>query len=98
MTLLFKYSLFQTNAIVNSVPSNLNLSSGALSSSIMTAMSDNNRKVVQAEAYRYQNKGLGAGQVFSTGAGDLAFTKIFHIILAQWNNDPASVKVSILKW
>ena len=86
---------FQTNAIVNSVASNLNLSSGALSNSIMAAMSGASRKAVQAEAHAYQNKGLRAGDVFSTGPGDLACKKIFHIILTQWKNEPTTIKVNI---
>ena len=60
----------------------------------MAAMSKESKKIVQAEAYK--NKGLGAGQVFSTGAGDLACKKIFHVILTKWKKDPASVKVNIL--
>jgi len=83
----------KTSAIVNSVGPDANLSLGALSSSIISAMDDANKKLVQTEVDKKKGGGIAPGKFICTSAGNLPFKMIYHLVLPTWQNDTATLQV-----
>lgn len=86
-----KYFLitFQTDVIVNSTSQDLNLTQGAISSSILRAAGPG----LQRECKEKYPKGITGDEVACTNSFNMRCKAIFHVALCNWANE-AAAKVS----
>ncbi|XP_025094887.1 poly [ADP-ribose] polymerase 14-like isoform X2 [Pomacea canaliculata] len=76
------------DVIVNSTSQDLNLSAGAISSSILSAAGPN----LQKECSLMYPQGIPSGEIACTPSFNLACKAVFHIALCKWG-DKASAKL-----
>jgi len=77
------YHFSKADVIVNSVKSDLDFSSGALSKSLMKV----GGRSIQDECQSKQPKGIQHGQVIVTKGGNLTCDSIYHSSLPAWDGE-----------
>ena len=90
--------LFQTEVIVNSVASNLDLNNGAISSAIYETAGP----TIQQELTKNYPNGIKGGQLVSSSGGKMAWKKIYHSHLCNWDNGKGKAEMvnfeCVLDW
>uniref|UniRef100_A0A8C4S0Z3 Poly [ADP-ribose] polymerase n=1 Tax=Erpetoichthys calabaricus TaxID=27687 RepID=A0A8C4S0Z3_ERPCA len=76
-----------TDVIVNTIPSNLNLNSGAVSKAILEAAGSELQALINGEA---QNSAVAAGSVLSTQGCNLKCSFVLHAVAPHWSSGSES--------
>lgn len=77
---------WQVDVIINSTSSNLQLTHGAVSQSLLNAGGNS----LQSECTKHYPNGVAPGEIAVTGGGKLECRKVYHGALNGWTTPSAS--------